>query len=132
LQRALVAITAVATLGEPAAASFHIARRDVVEHQRAVGEMALGQDGRDGGLALVEPVERGIEFVVIDLAEAERFAEARGSRGECACGGQLGHPVKDAAGEQREDEIAAAFSVGLIVSGRRKLRLEGRKFGHVF
>jgi len=49
-----------------------------VEHQGAVLEMAFGQCGLDGGLALQQPVERGIEFVVSDRAETEGFAQAGG------------------------------------------------------
>jgi hypothetical protein len=43
--------------------------------------MTFGQRGLDGGLALQQPVQRGIEFGVIDLAKAEHFAEACGCRG---------------------------------------------------
>src|SRR5208282_2508814 len=81
LQGALFAITIVATLGQRTAASLHIARRDVVEHEGAIREMAPGQCRFDGGLACQQPVERGVEFVVIDLAETKRFAEAGGRRG---------------------------------------------------
>ena len=114
LQRALPAITAVATLGQRTAASLHVARRDVVEHQRAVGEMALGQDGFDGGLAHQQPVERGVEFVVVDVAETERFAEAGGRRGgrQRPGGGEFGDGVEDAADQHGEDEVAAAIAVG--------------------
>ena len=114
LQRALPAVAAVATLGQRAAAAFHVARRDVVEHQRAVGEMALGQRGLDGGLALQQPVQRGVEFVLVDLAEAEHFAEARGGGGgrQRTGGGELGGGIEDPADQQGEDEIAAAIAVG--------------------
>jgi hypothetical protein len=96
LQHALLAITVVATFGQRTAASLYVARRDVVEHLRirvttrhrvrmrdehAVLEVALGQCGLDGGLALQQPVQRGIEFGVIDAAEPEHFAEAGGCRG---------------------------------------------------
>ena len=79
LQRALLAVTAVATFGQRTAASLHVARRDVVEHQCAVAEMASGQRGLDGRLARQQPVERGVQFVVIDLAETEHFTEAGGA-----------------------------------------------------
>src|SRR4051794_22073026 len=76
--------------------------------------MAFGQDGLDRGLALVQPVERGVKFVVVDLAKTERFAEAGGcrGRGECPGGGQLGGWLEDAADEQGENEIATAVAVG--------------------
>jgi len=75
LQRALAAVAAVAALGERAATPFHVARRNVVEHQHAVAEMAFGQRGLDGGLAFQQPIERGVEFVLVDLAETEDRAE---------------------------------------------------------
>jgi hypothetical protein len=43
--------------------------------------MALGQRGFDPGLALQQPVERGVEFVLIDLTEPEQFTEARRGSG---------------------------------------------------
>ena len=76
LQRALLAITAVSTFGQRTAASLHVAGRDVVEHQRAVLQMAPGQRRLDGGLARQQPIERGVELVVVNIAETERFAEA--------------------------------------------------------
>jgi hypothetical protein len=81
LQGALLAITAGSTFGQRTAASRHLARRDVIEHQRAVLQVALGQRGLDGGLARQQPIERGVELVVVDLAETEHFAKAGGCRG---------------------------------------------------
>src|SRR6202042_1414294 len=114
LQGPLLAVTAVATLGQRTAASFHVARRDVVEDQHAIGQMAFAQDGFDGRLAHQQPVECGVEFVVIDVAETERFAEAGGCGGgrEGAGRGQLRDGVEDAANEHRQDEVAAAIAVG--------------------
>jgi hypothetical protein len=37
--------------------------------------MALGLRGLHGGLALPQPVQRGVELLLIALAEAEYFAE---------------------------------------------------------
>ena len=114
LQRPLAVIAAIAALGERAATPFHVARGDVVEHERAVAEMAFGQRGLDGRLAFQQPVERGVEFVLVDLAEAEHLAEARGGGGrrEGAGGGELGCGFEDAADQQREHDIAAAVAVG--------------------
>jgi hypothetical protein len=113
LQRALFAITAVATFGQRAAAAFHVARRNVVEHQRAVGQVALGQDGFDGRLSHQQPVKRGVEFVVIDIAETERFAEAGGRGGgrESPCRGQFRDGIEDAADQHCQGEVAAAIAV---------------------
>ena len=49
LQLALLAVAIVAELGERAAASLHVARGHVVEHQRAALEMAPGQRRFDRG-----------------------------------------------------------------------------------
>jgi hypothetical protein len=113
LQRALLAITAVSTFGQRTAASCHIAGRDVVEHQCAVLEVAPGQRGLDGGLACQQPIECRIEFIVVDLAETERFAKAGGRRGwrQRPGGGEFGDGVEDAADQQGEDEVAAAVAV---------------------
>ena len=76
--------------------------------------MALGERGLDRGLALQQPVERGVELVLVDLAEAEHFAEAGGGGGgrQRTGGGELGGGFEDAADEQGEDEVTAAMAVG--------------------
>ena len=76
--------------------------------------MAPGQRGLDGRLALQQPVQRGVEFVVVDRTEAEHFAEAGsgGGRRQRSCGGQLRCRFENAADEQGEDEVAAAIAVG--------------------
>ena len=114
LQLAPLAVAVVAAPGERAAASFHVARRDVVEHQRAVAEMALGQRGLDGGLALQQPVQCGVEFVLVDIAEAEHFAEAAGGGGgrERPRGGEFCCRLEDASDQHGEHEIAVAIAVG--------------------
>src|SRR5690348_12391034 len=75
--------------------------------------MAFGQRGLDGGLTVQQPVQRGVEFVLIDLAEAEHVPEARcGSvGGERTSGGELGRWIKDPSNQQGEDEIAAAIAL---------------------
>jgi hypothetical protein len=93
---------------------LHVARRDIVEHQRDVGQMTLRQYRFDSLLSHQQPVERGIEFVVIDVAETERFAEAGGCGGgrEGAGGGELGDRIEDTADQHRQHEVAAAIAVG--------------------
>jgi len=66
----------VTELGERTAAPLEVARGDVVEHQRAVLEMALCQGGFDLWLAFEQPVERRVEFIFVDLAQIEHRAEA--------------------------------------------------------
>src|SRR3954471_2382026 len=114
LQAALLAVPAVSAFGQRTAASLQVARRDVVEHQRAILQMAPGQRGLDGRLARQQPVECGVEFIVIDCAETERFAQAGGRRGrrERPGGGELGDGIEDAPDQQGEDEVAVAVAVG--------------------
>ena len=74
---AAFAVTAVAELGEWTAAAFQVARRHVVEHQRAAGEMTFGKGRLDCRLAHRQPVEGGVELVLVDDPESELLAEAR-------------------------------------------------------
>ncbi len=76
--------------------------------------MALRQSGLDGGLALQQPVQGGVELVLIDLAEIKPRAKAGGGgcRGKCASGGQLGCGFEDPADQECKNEIAAAIAVG--------------------
>ena len=92
LRLALLAVAVVAALGQRTAAAFDVARRHVVEHQRSALQMALGERGLDRALALVQPIERRVEFALVDLAQAEFDAQARGRRGriERLGGRQLG------------------------------------------
>src|ERR1700733_562860 len=75
--------------------------------------MTLGQARLDSGLARQQPVERGVEFVVIDHAEAEYFAETGGRRGgrESAGRGKLGGGIEDSANQHGQDEVAAPIAV---------------------
>src|SRR4051794_16513712 len=60
LQAALLAVPAVSAFGQRTTASLQVARRDVVEHQRAILQMAPGQRGLDGRLARQQPIECGV------------------------------------------------------------------------
>ena len=55
-----------------------------------------------------------VEFVLIDLTEAEQFAEARRGGGgrQRAGGGEFGGRVEDPTDQQGEDEIAATIAAG--------------------
>src|SRR5450755_2767593 len=75
--------------------------------------MAFGQRGLDGRLTLQQPVQRSVEFVLIDLAEAEHFTEARcgSGGGQRTGGGELGRWIEDPTDQQGQHEIAAAIAV---------------------
>jgi hypothetical protein len=76
LQLALLAVAIVTEPGEFAAAPLQVARRHVVEHQRAVAQMLAGERLLDHRLALAEPVDGGIEFILVDRSKADNVAEA--------------------------------------------------------
>ena len=80
----------------------------VVEHQRAVLEMPLGQAPLDGALAFEQPVHGGVQVVLVDVPEPERHGErvARGGLGEAAGGGQLRARVEDAGSDQGQHALA--------------------------
>src|SRR4051794_1790860 len=78
LQLASLAVAIVAQLGEFAAAALHVARGHVAGDKRAVVQVPPGERRFDRGLALREPVERAVELVLVDRAQAYELAEARG------------------------------------------------------
>ena len=68
----------------------------------------------------MQPIQRGVELVLVDHAEAEHRAEAGGGarRTERTGGSELRGGIKDTADDQRKHEIAAA------VAGRTKQVVE--------
>jgi hypothetical protein len=64
-------------------------------------------------VALKQPVERGVEFVLVNLAEAEHVAEAGcgGGGRQRPGGGGLRRGIEDAADEQGENKVAAAMAI---------------------
>jgi len=68
-------VAAIAELRQLAAPPLEIARGDVVEHEHAVLEVALGERLLDARLAAAQKIEGGIEFVLVDRAEAQHGAE---------------------------------------------------------
>ena len=114
LQLASLAVTVVAELGQRAAPAFQIARRDVVEHQGAAGEVAFGEGRLDRRLAHREPVQSAVEFVLVDHAEAELLAQAGagGVRRQCPGGGELGARIEQAADDESQHQVATAVALG--------------------
>ena len=113
LQCALPAVPAVAAFGKRTAAAFHVAGGDIVEHQCTVPQMLPGQRRLDGGLALQQPVECGVKFVFIDIAETQHGSQARCGRGggEGAGGGELRAGIENAPDDHGQHEVAAAVAV---------------------
>ncbi len=85
--------------------------------------MALGQPLLDARLPLQQPVHRLIQFVLVDVAEAERRAQGRhralGRQG--AGGGQLRLRVDDAGGEQGHGQVAGAAGAAGEQGGQGEL-----------
>jgi hypothetical protein len=114
LQLALLAVAVIAEPGKLAVAPLQVARRHVVEHQRAVAQMLAGERLLDRRLALAEPIDGSIEFILIDRSKPENVAEAgcRGGRIEHAGGGELGGRRNQAGHDHGDDEIAGAVTGG--------------------
>ena len=105
-------IAAVAELRQFAAPPLQIARGDVVEHEHAVLEVALGEDLLDAGLAAAQKVEGGVELVLVDLGpEAEHGAErvGGGRLAELARGRELGGRLDDPRHDHGEDQLGPAL-----------------------
>jgi len=102
----------VADAGQGAVPACEVTGADVVEHQRTVREMPLGQRPLDLGLPLEQPVHGRVEVVGLELIEAQHLSESRGGglliqrsrRGQLGAGGE--HP----GGDQRH--TAVAFEAG--------------------
>jgi hypothetical protein len=104
-------VAAVAELRQFAAPSLQIARGDVVEHEHTVLEVALGENFFDGGLAAAQKVEGGVEFVLVDLAQAEHGAKrvGGGRLAELARGRELGGRLDDPRHDHGHDQLGPAL-----------------------
>ena len=112
LQLALLAVAVVAALRQFAAAALQIARRHVVEHQRAGAQMLARERPLDRLLALAQPVEGDVEFVFVNRSKTKRLAKAEGGgeRVEHAGSGELGRRRDQPRHDHRDDEVAAAVA----------------------
>ena len=110
LQLARLAVAAVPALGKRAAGALHVAGGQVVEFQRVLLQMPLGEALLDAGLPFDQPVHRCVELVLIDVAESKQFAQGgyRAHGGQRAGGGQLRARVDDAGDDKGNDEVAEA------------------------
>ena len=108
LQLPSLAITRVAALGQRTAPSLEVRGAQVVEHQGAVAQVALGQTLLDGALALEQPVHRGVELVFVDAVDAEHLGQrvAGGVGGEPPRGGELRAWGEDSGDDKRDGALA--------------------------
>jgi hypothetical protein len=72
--------------------------------------MAFGKRRLDGRLARQQPVQRGVEFVLVDIAKIEDFPQAGGGRGrrQGARGGEFGDGIEDTPDDEGDNEVATA------------------------
>ena len=108
LRLALLAIARVAKRDERATLPLEVDRGDVVEHERPLAQVALGQRRLDPRLTRQQPVHGFVEFVRLARAQAEQLAE-RGAGGvgiEAPGGGELGARLDQARHEHRQHQIA--------------------------
>jgi hypothetical protein len=127
LRLALLAVSVVAALGQPTAAAFDIARRYVVEHQGPALQMLLGEPGLDGALTFMQPIERGVELVFVDLAQGQLHAQARGCRGriERLGGGELGGRRDDATDDHGHDQITRPVGLTAVPGPQQPVEANG-------
>jgi hypothetical protein len=76
----VLAVTVVPELGQLAGTALEIGRTDVVEHQRAVLQVAPGQRLLDPLLLFDQPVESAVKLLLIDRPEPEHLAQRAGRR----------------------------------------------------
>jgi hypothetical protein len=103
-------IPAVAVLGKRAVPAFQIRRAHIVEHQRAVFQVAPCQAPLDARLLPAEPIQRRIDLAFLDGTEAEDAAQAgtRRLRQQPPQGRQFGAGGDDPAGNHGQHQIALA------------------------
>ena len=120
LQGVALAVAAVAAPGQRAASALEVGGGEVVEDEGVVAEVLGGQPGLDGRLAGAEPVEGGVELVLLDLAEIEEGAEGGGGglRGEGPGGGEFGAGGEEAGGDEGQGEVAGA---GALLASERPM-----------
>jgi hypothetical protein len=124
LQRAGPAIAAVAALGQRAGAALEVARRQVIQHQRALAQVACGELLLDRVLARQQPIHGRIQIVLVGIGHTEVFSQGRAV--PAPGGGQLGVGLDDARGHHGQHQIA--LTAGLRSEHRSKAQaLHGQR-----
>ena len=82
----------------------------VVQQERVVVQMALGQALFDAALASQQPVHGGVQLILVDLTQRQQVTEGGdGAFGvQAAGGGEFGACVDDTSDDHGDDEIALA------------------------
>ena len=115
LHLAALAVPGMTALGQRAGASLHPHRGQVIEHQGAFPEMALGQGALDAVLALQQPVHRRVQVVLVQRPQAQLLGEgvARGGLGQPPSGGEFGARFEDPGGDHRQHPVALGRALGV-------------------
>src|ERR1700712_5144566 len=111
LRPVAAAVAAIAVMGQRTATALEIGGGDVVEHERAVLQMAARELVLDEGLLAAEPVEGGVDLAGGDAAEAEGFAQRMTGGGavEHARCCQFGRWVEQPGDDERPCQVTAAL-----------------------
>lgn len=109
LQIASALVARMAEVSQRAAAAFEVGGGQIVEHERALGEMAARELALEAGLPGGEPVEGRVELIFAGVFEIEQGGERRGGGfgGQGAGGGELGSRGENAGDDEGANEIAA-------------------------
>ena len=89
--------------------------------------MLLGEPGLDGALTFMQPIERGVELVFVDLAQGQLHAQARGCRGriERLGGGELGGRRDDATDDHGHDQITRPVGLTAVPGPQQPVEANG-------
>ena len=112
-------MVSIAMPSQFAAPALQIRRADIVEHERAVLQMAPGQGPLDAVLLVAEPVQRGVDLPFFDDTQVQHAAQAGGRRLQPALArspasspaqssGSRSSPVPDRARARRYGRAGAA------------------------
>ena len=111
LRPVAAAVSAVTVTCQWTAAAFEIGRCHVVEHERAVLEVAPCELVFDEALLAAEPVQGGVDFASADAAEADGFPQrvTGGFAVEHPRGGQFRCRVEQPSDDEPQRQVAAAL-----------------------
>ena len=110
LQLVFLIVSGVAPSAEWAVESFKVGGTEIVQDQRTVVEMALGESPFNARLPLKQPIHGLIEFLFADRVQLQAGAEGVGTevRLERPGGGEFGAGFENAADDESGDEIPRA------------------------
>lgn len=109
-RQSLLAIPVMAVLSQGAMRAVVVTAANVVEHERAVLEMLLGQPPFDFRFAGQEPVQRVVQLIHIRIFDRELLGQGR--RLPEPRGAELGAVMEQPVDDHGQDEIPLAGALG--------------------